>query len=262
MEREWRSLGYSSPPEFSRAVAEYDRFASLLESFGIELEFLATDRDAGLDTLYTRDASTVCDRGAILCRMGKVARRREPELHRSAFERLEIPVCGEITGEGRLEGGDVVWLDDRWIAVGQGYRTNGEGIRQMTRLLDGCVDRIEIVTLPHWRGPEDVFHLMSILSPIDRDLALAFSPLMPVPFRETLIDRGYRLVEVPEEEFDTLAGNVLTVAPRRCLMVTGNSKTRKRLESAGVEVAEFEGQEICLPGAGGPTCLTRPLERG
>ncbi len=114
---------------------------------------------------------------------------------------------------------------------------------------------------PHWRGPGDVFHLMSIVSPVDRDLAVVYSPLMPVPFRERLLERGISLVEVPGEELDSMGANVLAVAPRRCVMVAGNPTTRRRLEQAGAQVIEDEGREISLKGGGGPTCLTRPLQR-
>jgi len=110
--------------------------------------------------------------------------------------------------------------------------------------------------LPHWHGPEDVFHLMSIVSPVDRDLLLVYAPLMPVPFREALISRSIELVEVPAAEFDTLGCNVLAVAPREVLMLAGNPETRARLERVGVTVREFAGREICLKGGGGPTCLT------
>ena len=89
---------------------------------------------------------------------------------------------------------------------------------------------------------------MSILSPIDTDLALVYSPLMPVPFRETLLSRGTQLVEVPDSEFETMGCNVLAVAPRKCVMLTGNPQTRLRLERAGVEVYEFDGQEIWMAG--------------
>jgi len=34
------------------------------------------------------------------------------------------------------------------------------------------------------------------------------------------------------------------------------------MEAAGVEVRTFSGAEISVKGDGGPTCLTRPLERG
>jgi N-dimethylarginine dimethylaminohydrolase len=103
---------------------------------------------------------------------------------------------------------------------------------------------------------------MSILSPLDRDLALVYSPLMPVPFRQWLLERGMTLVEVPDEEFETMGCNVLALGPRQCLMLEGNPQTRRRLEAAGCAVRTYEGNETSLKGAGGPTCLTRPLARG
>jgi N-dimethylarginine dimethylaminohydrolase len=147
------------------------------------------------------------------------------------------------------------------MAVGRGYRTNDRGIEQLRAILDGALEELVVVPLPHWRGPGDVFHLMSIISPVDQDLAVVYSPLMPVPFRERLLDRGLTLVDVPDEEFDSMGANVLAIGPRQCLMVSGNPITRARLERAGAEVFEYDGREISLKGGGGPTCLTRPLER-
>ena len=259
--REWRGLNYRGPPAFAAALAEYDRFAALLEDLGATLCFAPADARVGLDSMYVRDAAVACEHGAVLCNMGKAARRDEPQSLRGELVRLGVPVLGAISGAGRLEGGDVVWLDRRTLAVGRGYRTNDEGVAQLRALLGDSVDTLVVVPLAHHRGPDDVFHLMSILSPVDRDLALVYSPLMPVPLRERLLDRGFGLVEVPPEEFETLGCNVLAVAPRRCVMLAGNPRTRERLERAGVEVFEFDGREICAKGAGGPTCLTRPLER-
>lgn len=145
--------------------------------------------------------------------------------------------------------------------MGRGYRTNQEGIRQLTELLGDGVEEVIEVPLPHWRGPSDVFHLMSILSPVDRDLALVYSPLLPVPFREYLLARDISLVEVPEEEFESMGCNVLAVAPRVCIMLDGNPLTRERLEAAGAQVHTYRGEEISVPGGGGPTCLTRPILR-
>jgi N-dimethylarginine dimethylaminohydrolase len=144
--------------------------------------------------------------------------------------------------------------------VGRGYRTNDEGIRQLRELLGDAIELI-VVPLPHWRGEGDVMHLMSIISPIDRDLALVHSPLMPVPFRELLLERGYTLVEVANGEFETMGANVLALSPRRAVMLAGNPRTREALERAGTEVLEYQGHEISVKGAGGPTCLTRPLDR-
>jgi N-dimethylarginine dimethylaminohydrolase len=154
-----------------------------------------------------------------------------------------------------------VWFDAKTVAVGRGYRTNDAGIDQFRELLGGDVD-VVVVPLPHYRGPSDVFHLMSIISPVAENLAVAYSPLMPVPFREWLVGRGLRFVEVPEAEFESMGANVLAVGPRRVVMLAGNPVTQARLEAEGVEVWTYEGSEISLKGGGGPTCLTRPLARG
>lgn len=261
IERNWRTLDYRGRPELAPAVAEYDRFIESLRCFDIDLEFLPSDTRVGLDSIYVRDASIACSEGMILCNMGKTARRNEPTAQEAVFRALKIPIRGAITGSGCVEGGDTVWIDERTLAVGRGYRTNDEGIRQLNALLGDCVDELLVVPLPHWRGPQDVFHLMSIVSPIDQDLALVFSPLIPVPFREALLSRGIDLVEVAEDEFESMGCNVLAVAPRRCVMLAGNAQTRARLERCGVEVHEYDGVEISAKGAGGPTCLTRPIVR-
>lgn len=259
--RQWRDLGYLARPDLHAAVDEFDALVELLESFGVEVVLLPRDDDTGLDSLYVRDAAVASDEGLILCSMGKDGRRTEPGALERAAEQWGLPIRGAITGDGLLEGGDVVWIDEQTLAVGRGYRTNNEGIRQLTEILGDTIDELIVVPLPHHHGPNDVFHLMSILSPIDRELALVYSPLLPVPFREWLLARGTSLVETSESEFDSLGCNLLTVAPRRCVAVAGNPVTRGLLEAEGVEVHVLRGEEICLKGLGGPTCLTRPLER-
>ena len=257
----WRALNYTAPPDLATAVAEFDAFATCLGDAGAEIAWLPGGDGLGLDAVYVRDGAIVTPRGLVLGNMGKAARVAEPEAAGRALAKLGVPIAGAISCDGRLEGGDVVWFDDRTCAVGQGYRTNAEGIRQLRDLLGPAVEVI-VVPLPHYRGPDDVFHLMSIISPLDADLALVHSPLMPVPFREWLLDRGLSLVEVAEGEFDSMAGNVLALAPRRCLMLEGNPATRARLEATGCAVTTYAGAEISAKGSGGPTCLTRPLARG
>jgi N-dimethylarginine dimethylaminohydrolase len=197
----------------------------------------------------------------ILASMGKAERSGEPAAQARAFSAWGIPVAGAIQPPGRLEGGDVLWLDDRIVAVGRGYRTNAAGIAQFRAILGEEIDELIEVSLPHWRGPADVFHLMSIISPVDRRLAVVYSPLMPVPFRERLLDLGFDFIEVPDEEFDSMGANVLALGPRDCVMLAGNPRTRERLEQAGVRVRTYEGREISSKGGGGPTCLTRPVAR-
>lgn len=260
IEREWRALGYPAAPDFARAVAESDRFAEILAAAGAELVYLDRAEDLTLDSLYVRDASLVAPGGSILCNPGKAARVPEAAAAGRLLAAAGETVLGGVEGAGLIEGGDLVWFDARSCAVALGYRTNAEGIAQLRALLGPEVE-VVAVPLPHYKGPEDVFHLMSILSPLDRDLALVYSPLMPVPFRQWLLARGMTLVEVPDEEFETMGCNVLALGPRQGLMVEGNPETRRRLEAAGCAVQTYEGNEISLKGAGGPTCLTRPLAR-
>lgn len=259
---EWRSLNFTAAPDRASAVREYDGFlaAILRVRPDIHIMSMPDDERVGLDSMYVRDASLVTPRGMVLCRMGKAARRFEPDVQGAFFASQGVPVIGSIEPPGQIEGGDVVWFDDRTVAVGRGYRTNDDGIRQFAALLGPSVEVIT-VPLPHYRGQSDVFHLMSIISPVDRDLAVVYSPLMPVPFREWLIERGVGLAEVPDAEFESMGANVLAVAPRQCVMVRGNAVTKQALERAGATTYEYDGREISLKGGGGPTCLTRPILR-
>jgi N-dimethylarginine dimethylaminohydrolase len=259
--RQWRALNFTAAPDYGRAIDQYEHFVDLLRTSGATVVTSGSEalHSLTLDAIYVRDASVMCARGAILCRMGKPQRQAEPAALAEIYRALGIPVAGAIEAPGTLEGGDVTWLGPRLVAVGRGYRTNDDGIRQFRTLLGDSVDEVIPVPLPHYRGPGDVFHLMSIISPVDRDLAVVYSPLMPVPFRERLLDLGYALVEVPGEEFDSMGANVFALSPRRALMVDGNPNTRAALERAGAEVVVYDGSEISLKGGGGPTCLTRPI---
>jgi N-dimethylarginine dimethylaminohydrolase len=259
---EWRDLNFLSPPSFDAAVRECDAFLEALEATGATVRRLPRRDGAGvgLDAIYARDATVMSPAGMVLCGMGKPQRRGEPRAQGDAFLEWGIPVAGAIDPPACLEGGDVVWLDERTVAVGRGYRTNDAGIAAFRALAGPGVDVI-VVPLPHWRGAGDVFHLMSIISPVDDDLAVVYSPLVPVPFRERLLDGGYTFVEVPDEEFASMGANVLALAPRRVLMVDGNPRTRRLLEQAGAEVIVYSGVEISMKGGGGPTCLTRPIVR-
>lgn len=259
---QWQSLNFTAAPDYGKAVDQYERFVELLRTGAPVHQCTSTSAHLNLDSIYVRDASVMCALGAILCRMGKPLRDREPAALAEDYRALGIPIAGVIEPPGTLEGGDVTWLGPRLAAVGRSYRTNDEGIRQLRLLLGNSVDELIVVPLPHYRGPGDVFHLMSVISPVDVDLAVVYSPLMPVSFRERLRDLGYTLVEVPDEEFDSIGANVLAISPRKCLVVEGNPTTRAALERAGAEVLVYDGSEISLKGGGGPTCLTRPISMG
>lgn len=257
---QWRPLNFSAPPDLSRAIAEYDRFLEIVADSGCEIISLPRRDGLTLDSLYTRDAAVVSAAGVIVARMGKASRSAEPAAQHEALRAREWPIAGAIAAPGCLEGGDLIWLDRQTVAVGLGVRTNAEGIRQLKALLGDSIEVI-VVPLPHYPGQHDVMHLMSLISPVGPRLAVIYRRLLPEGFRQTLLDRAYQLVDVPDDEFETMGGNVLALAPMTCVMLSGNPKTRAALETAGAEVHVYEGVEISLKGGGGPTCLTRPLTR-
>ena len=254
-------LNYLGVPSFDKALADHETLVGLLESSGAEVHYLPRDDSTTLDSIYTHDPCIVSNGGVILCNMGKKDRLSEPSASENYFQSIDIPILGRIEAPGTLEGGDVVWINERMVAVGEGYRSNAEGIRQFKTLLGNLVEKVITVPLPHWTGPTECLHLMSNVSPIDHDLYLVYSRLLPVFFRQYLIDLGIELLEVPDEEYNSMGCNVLTIAPKKCIMIAGNPKIQQQLEAKGVEVQIYDGSEISLKGTGAPTCLTRPFLR-
>ena len=258
---QWKALNYTAPPDFSKALKEYDRFVEIIAASSTEIVRLPADDGLNLDSIYARDASVLGTDGAILCSMGKRAREGEPAAQGDELRRQGWPISGAIVPPGVLEGGDLIWLDDQTVVVGEGRRTNAEGIRQLKTLLKDSLEKLVVVPLPDYRGDHDVMHLMSLVSPVDEDLVVVYTPLLPKSCQDLFLERGYGLVEVPDDEFATMGTNVLALGPRDCVMLDGNPKTRAALERAGARVQVYEGVEISLKGGGGPTCLTRPLLR-
>ncbi len=261
IDAEWKDLNFHSRPDLGKARDEFEQVDRLLKSTGADVIHLPGGEGLTLDSLYTHDALVVTPRGLVRPRMGKPQRRNEAAINGAALEKLGLPIAGDITGDGKLEGGDLVWLDRHTLLAGVGYRTNVEGCRQLQKL---CGDDVEVLwfDMPHYKGRTDVFHLMSTLSPLDKDLAVVYLPLMAARLVEILEHRGIGFVHVPDAEFDTMGCNVLALGPRHAMSVAGNPETVKRMQAAGVKVEVINGTDICRKGEGGPTCMTRPLVRG
>ncbi len=252
---------YTARPDLEEARREHDALTELLRSAGAEVVEHAAPQPERADSIYVFDPALITDRGAILLRMGKALRRGEEEALGRRFREIGIPLLPALQGEATAEGGDLLWLDHDTLAVGLGFRTNAEGLRQLRIILGTMGVEVVPVELPYFGGPEACLHLLSLISLVDHDLAVIYPPLLSVSFWRLLQDRGFRLIEVPEEEFPTQGPNVLALAPRKVLMLEGNPVTRRRLEEAGCEVLTYRGREISFKAEGGPTCLTRPLWR-
>ena len=254
----WESYAWRARPDVAAAQAEHEAFCLLLEEAGAEV--VVSEHDPGNpDAIYTYDPTLVGRDGAVLLQPGKEGRRREPEATSEALEAAGVPIAARVDLPATVEGGDTVWLDEHTLLVGIGYRTNAVAPLALHDALPG-VDLV-LFDLPHWNGAGEVMHLMSFISPLAEDLALVYPRIAPTRLMWLLAERGIEVVEVPDEEFDSMGANVLALGSRRALALEGNDETRRRLERAGVDVVTYRGDEISRKGDGGPTCLTRPLLR-
>ncbi len=255
----WRAYGWRAEPDFEKLAAEHAAFRDQLTATGAKVVVAETPLPSCLDAIYVYDPALVTDAGAVLLRPGKEGRRLEVDALTADLVEAGVPIAARLEAPATAEGGDTLWLDETTLLVGRGYRTNAAGIDGLRAAIPDA-DVIEF-DLPHWRGRGEVMHLMSLISPLDVDLAVAYPPLMPTRLVELLEERGVELVEVPDEEFDSMGANVLALGPRIALALEGNPETRRRMEAAGVDVRTYAGDELSRKGDGGPTCLTRPLLR-
>jgi len=257
----WRELGFHHAPDFSLAQAQHEALCRELNLTGAEvIELLAVD--LSLDAVYAHDASLATDFGLILMRPGKPNRVGEAKKHGSFGMLVGIPTLAKIVSPGTTEAGDILWLDSKTLLIGQGYRTNAEGIAQMRAILEPKGIEVLTAALPYGPGPAACLHLMSLISLLDEHTALVDLPWLAVETVELLKSRGIQFIEIDSSERDTLACNVLSLGGKRLLAIEENRKTNDRLRAAGFDVRTFPGSEICINGSGGPTCLTRPLLRG
>jgi dimethylargininase len=250
--------GFLRPVDLARAAREHDLLVEALVGLGVAVHELGVET-ASPDLVYTFDPALVTDRGAILLRSGKPTRRGEEEALGTWFTARGIPILGRIEAPGTVDGGDTFWLRPDLVCVGRTLRTNGEGIRQLSALVGGDV---RVFDVPFWRGPIELVHLLSLISPIADDLAVVYPPLLPVGLWELLGDLSIRTIAVPEAEYPGLGCNVLTVRSGVVVMAEGNPSTERALRDAGCEVHTWPAGEIGINGGGGPTCLTRPILRG
>jgi dimethylargininase len=253
---------YAGRPDLDRARDEHAAFVALLRKAGAEVVEHDVPQPGRADAIFVHDPVIVTDHGAVILQMGKLLRRGEEAAIAMRLSALGVPILATLSGDARAEGGDLLWLDHDTLAAGIGFRTNYAGVAQLRAALEPIGVTVLPVELPYYIGPDACLHLMSLISMVDHGLAVVYSPLLAVPFWQELARRGIRLVDCPEEEFLTMATNVLALSPGECLMLEGNPVTQHRLEAAGCEVQTYRGDEISLKAEGGATCLTRPILRG
>jgi len=251
------AAGFLHRVDLDLARREHDGLVEILDRLGVRVHEL--DAETGdPDLVYVFDPLIVANGGAVPLAPGKAGRRGEPEVLEGWTRAQGIPTLGRISGRGTLEGGDTCWLRPELLCIGRTLRTNHDGAQQLAAIIGGDV---RIFDVPYWKGPAELVHLLSVVSPVADDAAVVVLPLLPAGLHELLLELGTRLIEVPEGEYPTLGCNVLAVRPGVVVVADGNPVTRRRLEAAGVEVHAVPLREVGENGSGGVTCLTRPILR-
>ena len=247
-------------PDLNVAQEEHDLFVSLLQQNGVEVIF-ADKNPNSYSAIYTHDPAIIINDGAIILRMANWWRQQEEAAIKEKFNELGIPIIYTIKEPGTAEGGDLLWIDEKTLAIGIGFRTNLNGFNQLKNIFESKGISVIPVDLPYYKGVSSCLHLQSLISLVDQKTAVVYLPLLPVTFINILHEKGFKLIEIPEQEFDTMGPNILTISPKVCITLNKNPITKKMLENIGCMVYTFEGQEMAVKGGGGATCLTRPILR-
>ena len=258
---QWQDLNFIDKPDFKKSVTQYENFIDILNDNNVEILYIPEDEITSLDSIYTHDPIFMTPNGAVIGNMGKTQRKPETIMMKNYLNEIGVPIFGEIINDATLEGGDVIWIDEKTVTAGLTYRTNNKGIDQLRKILSTISIEVISVDLPHWNGPVDVLHLMSLISPLNENLFLIYKKLLPISLLKLLKKLDIKTISIADEDYDSLGCNVLPLSTTKCLITSGNNKTCKIIEENGIEVIEFQASEICYKGSGGPTCLTRPIYR-
>jgi len=261
-----KKWNYTFPLDQEAINENYNEFYKIIKNSGAEIVDLKliNENEELCDSIFTHDPSLVLKEGAIILNMGKKIRKKETEEHINFYSKEQIPIIGKIINNGSVEGGDCLWINDTTLIVGESYRTNKSGINQLSNILNKHNIELIPIKLPKYDTENSCFHLMSLISMLDYDLAIGCLSLLPSDLKKILNKNNIKILQIPKDEYfnsKTLAVNILTLSPRNLVAMKGYPKTIDLLYKYGCKIDLFSGSELCIKTEGGPTCLTRPIWR-
>ena len=214
------------PIDVSLARKQHKAYCETLEHLGLKLISLTADNSLP-DCCFVEDTAIVLEELAIITRPGVSSRVAETLEMKRALE--PIKRLYSIKSPGTIEGGDVLRIGKK-LYIGISSRTNEEGIKQVTEILNPIGYSIILVAV------KDTLHLKSVVSYLGKNtIILAAEHLDPIIFSE------YDKVIVPVEE--AYSANCLEINGK-VLMPKGYPKTKTLIEQKGIDVIELDMSEF------------------
>lgn len=243
-------------PEVARA--QHDAMADAYEANGVSVYYVENGRLDKPNSFFIRDLMLMTPEGAIITRPASTVRAGEERYVAEALARLGVPILMSVHGSGTFEGADVMWVNKDLCFLAEGLRTNTEGANQVERMLKeiGVADVVRV------QLPWGAMHLDGLLNILDNDLAVVWPRRTPFPVVRTLKDRGFRIVEVTDEDEaqHKLPMNFVALEPGKILIPAGGDTMKAIYEEHGVTCVEVEIGEL-IKGGGGIHCMTGFLKR-
>jgi N-dimethylarginine dimethylaminohydrolase len=238
--------------------AQHDALAETYRALGVSVCYVEAGRPDKPNAMFVRDLMLMTPEGAIVTRPASTVRAGEERLVAEALGRLGVPVLMTVHGRGTFEGADVLWVDRDLCFLAEGLRTNEAGADQVERMLR----EIGVTTVVRVGLPHGAMHLDGVLAIADRDLAVIWPRRTPYKAVDVLRKRGFRFIEVEDEQEaqDALPMNFVAVAPGEIVMPRGGERLREKYEAAGLHCHEVDVAE-CIKAGGGIHCMTGFLKR-
>ena len=227
-------------------LAQHDELKTTLRASGAEVIDLP-ELAGHPNSVFTRDTALATPDGYIRLKMGLATRDGEETWVAALLDAEGMPCIGEIAAPGTVEGGDVI-LAGRVAFIGRTMRTNDDGIRQLSRLLEKMDYEIRVIPVPctilhldkamMMTGPDSIIYCRELLAP------------------ELL--GGFDITVL--SCYESATANLICLGPAQCIVDRANSRVIEKLEKSGTRIHALDLSEFAK-GTGGPNCLIMPVER-
>lgn len=248
---------------------------------------------------FTRDPFSVVGNGVSLNHMKTDTRNRETIFaeyifkHHPVYGKGDFPLFYSRYEKTAIEGGDILTLSDKTIAIGISKRTDALAVEKFARsILSEQNESFQVVLAFEIPSKRAFMHLDTVFTMIDNNKFTIHAEIEgPLEIYSLTLDEEKNLkvreekavlgdilkeyLEIDEITFIRCAGgdlidarreqwndgsNTLAIAPGEVIVYSRNYVTNRLLEENGIKIHTITSSEISR-GRGGPRCMSMPFIR-